>query len=105
MATNTARAAIRKPDDADNVSALLDIRTNFDQIDEHLGYLVCTSGTRPTCTDRFTGRTIFETDTNNRYVWTGSEWFILNKLYKRKTAIESVSSTTLQDDNHIFFTL
>lgn len=103
MATSTARASIRKPADADNVSALLDIRDNFDQIDEHLGYFVCTSGTRPTGVDRFTGRTIWETDTKNRYVWTGTEWYILNDIYRFKSAIESVSSTTMQDDNHISF--
>lgn len=105
MATSTTRVGLRKPGEADNVIVLTDINDNLDDIDNHLGFYVCTSATRPTGTDRFTGRTILETDTGNRYYWTGTDWFLMNKLFKRKTAIESVSSTTLQDDNHIFFTL
>jgi hypothetical protein len=105
MATFTTRAVLRKPATGDNVNVVTDLNDNFDQIDEHLGMLVCTSATRPTGSDRFTGRNIFETYTKNRYVWDGTAWFLLNKLFRVKDADENVSSTTIQDDNHISFAL
>ena len=36
--------------------------------------IVCTSSTRPTGTQRYTGRTIFETDTGRLRTWNGSAW-------------------------------
>jgi hypothetical protein len=78
----------------------------MDQIDQHLGFLVCTSSTRPTGSDLFTGRTIFETDTKNRYFWTGTDWYLLNKLVAIKTADEIVNnSSTFQNDNHLVLSL
>lgn len=36
--------------------------------------IVCTSSTRPTGTQRYTGRTIFETDTGKIRTWNGTNW-------------------------------
>jgi hypothetical protein len=106
MATFTSRAVLRKPATSDNVDVTTDLNDNFDQIDQHLGYLVCTSSTRPTGSDRFTGRTILETDTGNRYYWTGTEWFLINDLVVRKTADQvRNNSSTLNPDNHLLLSL
>lgn len=74
MATNTSRVALRKPATSDNVSVTLDLNNNYDKIDSHLGQFVCTSATRPTGTDRFTGRTCWESDTEQFIMWDGSAW-------------------------------
>lgn len=104
-ATFTSRLGLRKPDgtapDSDNVNVVTDLNDNYDKIDTHLGFYVCTSSTRPTGSDRFTGRQIFETDTKARYIWTGTEWYLLSELYFTKSVDEAVSSTTIQPDNHI----
>jgi hypothetical protein len=74
MATTTARAGLRKPGTSDFVTVGTDIDDNMDQIDEHLGALVCTSSTRPTGVDRFTGCIIYETDTLQYLNWDGANW-------------------------------
>lgn len=40
--------------------------------------IVCTSSTRPTGTQRYVGRFIYETDTGRMYVWKGSAWGFLS---------------------------
>lgn len=105
MPTFTTRAVLRKPATSDNVNVTTDLGDNFDQIDQHLGYLACTSATRPTGSDLFTGRTIFETDTKNRYIWDGAAWYLLNKIFKAKAVQENVANAALQDDNDIVFAL
>lgn len=73
MATTTTRLLLRKPDGdpatGDFVNAPLDLNANFDKIDAAVGFTICTSGTRPTGTDRWDGRQIYETDTRRAYVW------------------------------------
>lgn len=128
MSTTTTRLQLHKPadDGSENVDVLQDINEPFDRIDLYIQFRVVTSITRPTGTDRFTGLKIFETDTGKAYVWNGSAWkqMLVESasfdaavsfaggisvtagvgafLFVRKTADESVtSSTTLQDDNHL----
>lgn len=100
MPTFTSRVGLRKPDTSDNVIVGTDINDNFDDVDKHLGLLVCTSASRPTGSDRFIGRTIYETDTHSRLYWNGTAWILIGKRYARKTANEVVNnSATLQNDD------
>lgn len=59
--------------------------------------IVCTSSTRPTGTQRYTGRTIFETDTGKMRTWNGANW-VGNGVegYAQITA-SSATATTLAD--------
>lgn len=119
-------------DGSENVDVVQDINEPFDRLDLYIQCRVVTSGTRPTGTDRFTGLKIWETDTGKAYIWNGSAWRQIvaegatfdpavtfagavtmsggvtvsggvgQVLFARKTADESVaSSTTLQDDDHL----
>lgn len=50
-----------------------DFNSNMDKIDAGgNGLFVCTSTTRPA--SPFEGMTIYETDTNRKYLWTGTKW-------------------------------
>jgi len=100
MATSTTRLVLRKPVDADTVDQELDLNANYDIIDLNIGFRIVTSGTRPATP--FQGMQIYETDTKDKYFWTGTEWWPVGPLARVKTADESVtSSTTLQNDDHL----
>lgn len=119
-------------DGSEDVNVLTDLNQPYDRLDLYIQCRVVTSSTRPTGTDRFTGLQIWETDTGKSYIWNGSAWRQLvaegasfdsavtfagaitmsggltvsggvgQVLFARKTADESVtSSTTLQDDDHL----
>lgn len=70
------------------------------------GVIVCTSTSRPSHSE---GRVIYETDTDKLRTSDGAAWNdvgITAPLFVRKTADESVtSSTTLQNDNHLFLSV
>lgn len=60
----------------------------------------CTSGTRPASPNE--GMTIYETDTNRYMFYNGAAWDYVFGASIRKTADESVtSSTSMQDDNEL----
>lgn len=104
MATFTSRLLLRKPAGGDNVNVVTDLNDNFDKIDANVGHFVCTSATRPGTP--FQGQLIFETDTTRRYMWTGTKWLLTHPLMVWKAASENVtSSTSMQADDHIQFTL
>lgn len=69
------------------------------------GVTVCTSTTRPSV-GLWAGQAIYETDTGLVRVCDGTNWVAVHPWYVvAKTADESVtSSTTLQNDDHLFFT-
>lgn len=73
MATFTNRLLLRKPDPnpatGDNVNVATDINDSMDKLDAAVGFMICTSATRPTGTERWNGRGILETDTKKAYVW------------------------------------
>lgn len=94
MATNTTRASLRKPGTSDFVTVGTDINDNMDQIDQHLGHLECTSATRPTGTDRFTGRTIWETDTGLTYLWDGAAWQNIGGRYDANSWTLAITGST-----------
>lgn len=71
MATNTTKLGLIKPDFTDVVD-IAQLNSNADDIDGAVGSTIVTSTTRPA--SPFTGQVIFETDTENSFVWTGSEW-------------------------------
>lgn len=77
MATTTSRLGLRKPNNTtDVVNVTTDISNNMDLVDAAVGYVVCTSSTRPG--SPYTGQPIYETDTKLCYVWNGSAWAIAN---------------------------
>lgn len=51
-----------------------DIATNLEVLDDHPGYYVCTSTTRPTWGAAQAGMLISETDTRLLWRWTGTGW-------------------------------
>lgn len=69
MATTSARLSLTKPSDAEDAD-IATINANMDKIDSFIGYHVCTSTTRPA--SPYVGLAIYETDTGNRYIYTGS---------------------------------
>lgn len=71
MATTTTKLALIKPDYADNVD-VADLNSNADAIDAAVGSTIVTSTTRPT--SPFAGQVIFETDTEDSFVWDGTSW-------------------------------
>lgn len=83
MATQTTRLLLRKPDPnpttGDFIDVVTDINNSMDKLDATAGYTICTSGTRPTGTDRWDGREIYETDTRRNYLWSAavSDWLPL----------------------------
>jgi hypothetical protein len=72
--TYTSRGRIIKVDYSENVDVLAQIAAAFDRIDSRLGAVSCTSTTRPSGTDLYTGLPIYETDTGRFAVWNGSAW-------------------------------
>lgn len=72
MATATTRLGLRKPDPADTINVAADLAGPYDKIDEAVGALVCTSGTRPA--SPFEGQLIWQTDTGTAHVYAGGQW-------------------------------
>jgi hypothetical protein len=72
--TTTTRLALYKPDatGVDNVNVVTDINNNADNLDSKVGFVACTSGTRPG--SPYNGHCIRETDTSKYYVWNGATW-------------------------------
>lgn len=59
-----------------------DVNTAFQSIDALTVPTVCTAGTRPD-TNLFIGRTIWQTDTKQFYMWDGTKWLIaVNEFFK-----------------------
>jgi hypothetical protein len=95
MATSTTRLSLRKPDTTDLVNVGLDLGANYDLLDNAVGALPATSGTRPSTP--FNGQTIRETDTGKVYVSNGSapasaSW---NQLYAAGADFSSTGNFTL----------
>jgi len=76
MATTTTKLALRKPDPdpstGDFINVVTDINDSMDKLDAAVGVFVCTSGTRPTGSQRWDGREIYETDTRRNYMWSAA---------------------------------
>jgi hypothetical protein len=74
MSSTTTRLALYKPDPAGTefVSVVTDINNNLDNLDSKVGFVACTSGTRPG--SPFNGMSIRETDTGKVYIWDGAVW-------------------------------
>jgi hypothetical protein len=78
MATFTTRLGLRKPNNTtDLVNVVTDLDDNFDDIDAAIGWLICTSTTRPG--SPWQGQPIYETDTKTYRVWNGTRWAIINR--------------------------
>lgn len=104
MATNTSRLVLRKPGGSDNVNEVLDLNNNWDIVDLNAGFRVCTSATRPGTP--YQGQQIYETDTKNRYYWSGTDWFLMNKKIAIKTADQTRNNNSaLVDDDHLALSL
>lgn len=59
-----------------------DINNAFLNVDNLVVPTVCTAGTRPD-TDLFVGRTIWQTDTEQFFMWDGTKWLIaVNEFFK-----------------------
>lgn len=71
MATNTTKLGLIKPDYVDVVD-IADLNSNADDIDAAVGFVICTSTTRPSTP--WSGQSIFETDTGSSFVWDGAAW-------------------------------
>lgn len=69
MATTTTKLALTKPDGTDLVDIAV-LNANADKLDLSAGAFTCTSVTRPATP--WNGQLIFETDTNNFYVYISS---------------------------------
>lgn len=54
------------------------INDNMKKIDAAIGFVVCTSGTRPATP--FTGQSIIESDTRNTMYWSGARWVPLDTV-------------------------
>lgn len=61
------------------------INDNMKKIDTAIGFVVCTSGTRPSTP--FTGQSIIETDTRNTMYWNGTRWVPMDALPNAATDI------------------
>ena len=72
--TTTTRLALYKPDatGVDNVNVVTDVNNNMDNLDSKVGFVACTSGTRPGAP--YNGQAIRETDTSKYYIWNGAAW-------------------------------
>ena len=79
------------------------INDNMKKIDTAIGFVVCTSGTRPSTP--FTGQTIIETDTRNTMYWTGARWAPMDTLPNAASAtIRDVLYPTPVSGNQVFRT-
>lgn len=89
MSTSTSRMQLTKPDTGDSMaSGATQLSANYDTIDSIAGAATFTSGTRPAgATTRWTGRVIFESDTNNYVYWNGSAWIYLGNKDKARQLV------------------
>lgn len=101
MGTTTPRIGLFKPnpdpvtgDDVD----VTDLNDNADKIDSAVGFLSCTSGTRPA--SPYDGQAIYETDTNKFKAWVEGAWtevgpvpVTLSQIYPVGSIYISTSST------------
>lgn len=103
--TPTTRLGLVKPDGDPVTGDFVDIdpiNDNMDKLDAAAGAHVCTSGTRPTGADRWSGRFIRESDTGRVYVWNSTQvqWdlvadpFARQVLTSRRTADSATNLTT-----------
>ncbi len=76
MGTLTSRLKLLKPALTDLVDVVTQLNDNYDRLDEVAGVIICTSATRPSGGDLFTGAKIYETDTTKEYVYNGSQWVL-----------------------------
>ncbi len=100
MSTTTTRIGLTKPDPSDPMSiGDLVLANNYRELDEAVGATrAYTSGTRPTGSDRWVGRVIWESDTNNFLWWDGANWLYWgNNLSGRDVyaASSGLSTTTI----------
>lgn len=113
MATETTKLLLRQAtkgdgsDSDDFVNVVSDVNANMDVIDQNINLRVATSGNRPSVP--FAGMLIYESDTDNVYVWNSSaaDWQLIgsdNTPWGRQarttsttdgTALTSVSAETL----------
>lgn len=94
MATFTTRLILRKPAGIDQVSVSTDLGDNFDKLDNAVGFLECTSSTRPSTP--FNGQAIRESDTDRFYASNGSSpasgsW---TELWNPETTVPAVNILT-----------
>lgn len=73
MGTSTAKLKLYKPAiTGEAVDVALAINNNMDKLEALLPFTICTSGARPA--SPFQGQTIYETDTDLVYYYTGTVW-------------------------------
>lgn len=93
--SSTTRLGLLKPAPSDTVDVTAQLDNNYDLIDNAVGYLVCTSSTRPS--SPFSGQGIYETDTRRRWLWDGTVWREASPLVSVLGSPFTVTSqTTLQ---------
>lgn len=73
MPSFTSRLGLTKPAGGEDVDIDL-LNTNFDTLDKNAGVEQVTSTTRPTGTNRYPGKVIYETDTRRTFMFSGTEW-------------------------------
>lgn len=106
MGTTSTRFGLHKPADADPITThSSEHRTDYDIIDDALGFFPCTSGTRPASPQN--GRTIRETDTGKLYVYTGSAWLEIAQKQIPPVALTDASTIAVDasQGNHFRVTL
>lgn len=113
MATSTPRLALQKPNPDPVTGDFIDVSVlngNSDKLDAAMGATPCTSATRPA--SPFDGQLIRETDTRRVYVRNNAQgvWeqvaiggFVT--AVKTGNEILPMSTTALQDDDHLFLQL
>lgn len=83
MANRTSRLGFVQPEGGENVDIGM-INNNFDIADDHPGYFICTSTTRPNAP--FNGQHIYETDTGRSWVYYESRWMQIGWPEKEASA-------------------
>lgn len=73
--TFTTRLALLKPDPTDAYSVGV-YSGSMDTVDANIGYIVCTSSTRPS--SPWAGMPIYETDTGRKYIRIGATWMYMD---------------------------
>jgi len=96
--STTTRLALYKPDPTgvDFVNVVTDINNNADNLDAKMGWVACTSGTRPG--SPFNGQGIRETDTSKYYIWNGAAWIQALVGTAQFGAIQDLGAQTIMRD-------
>lgn len=76
MPSLSPRLQLILPDDPDTQD-IDQLNANFLSLDKNVGIQHVTSTTRPTGTDRYAGKLIYETDTKTMYMWDGTDWMYI----------------------------